>query len=192
MKRIFLSGVATSGKDEFALQAIEFFKSKGLKAKRFALADNLKLDMSPFLYDSFGIDIFNCSKEDKEIVRPLLVAFGCAKRKTSQGKYWINFIENDLRHEEIYGDSDIAIITDIRFAEYEEDEALWASETGTLIHITRIENGAEIQPANEEERRNDPRLSKFASIFIKIETMQKDRLYTYIHSFLDRHKQIWE
>lgn len=193
MKRIFLAGIATCGKDEFAKQAIKFFASKDLKAKRFALADNLKHEINPFIYENFGVDIFNCAPAEKEIVRPIMVAYGCAKRKISNGRYWLDFVENELQYEEENTDTDIAIITDVRFAEYEYDEAFWACQTGNLIHITRILPSGEIlQPANEVERVNDPKVYTFAKYTSIIPTMEPDELYTHVSGILENYKEIWQ
>ncbi len=194
MKRIFLSGVATAGKDEFAKQAIKFFASKNLKAKRFALADQLKNEINPFVYENFGIDILNCTPEEKKIVRPIMVAYGCAKRKITGGRYWIEHLENELEYEESKGKVDIAIITDIRFAEYgENDEAFWASKYGTLIHITRLdEKGDPIPPVNDEERKNDPKVFEFAKYQTIIPTMSKDELYVHVSGILESYPEIWQ
>ncbi len=193
MKRIFVSGVARSGKNEFAKQATKFFNLKGLKCKEFALANQLKHEIDSLAYYNFGIDIFDCTPEEKEIIRPIMVAYGCAKRKVSKGKYWVNFVENQLQYEEENTDTDIAIITDIRFAEYEDDEAFWACQTGNLIHITRILPSGEIlQPANEEERVNDPKVYPFAKYTSIIPTMEPDELYTHVSGILEYYKEIWQ
>lgn len=193
MKRLYISGVATSGKNEFAKQAAKFFHSKGLKSKEFALANQLKHEINPFIYENFGIDLFNCTPEEKEIVRPIMVAYGCAKRKITKGRYWVDFIENELQYEEHNTDTDIAIITDVRFSEYEHDEANWACQTGNLIHITRLlPDGSTLQPANEEERVNDPKVYEFAKYTTVIPTMEKDELYEHVAGILEGYKEIWQ
>lgn len=193
MKKISLSGCARAGKDEFAKQAIRFFESKGLKAKRFALADQLKREVGPFVYENFEIDIFNCTPAEKEIIRPIMVAYGCAKRKITSGRYWIEYLEDQLEYEESKGEADIAIITDVRFDEYgENDEAFWASKYGALIHITRLdEKGDPIPPANDEERKNDSKVFEFARYQTIIPTMSKDELYVHVSGILESYPEIW-
>lgn len=194
MKRIYLSGTAKTGKDEFAKQAIKFFEKQGVRAKRFALADQLKLDIGEFVYDKFNIDIFNCTPEEKELVRPLMVAYGCAKRKISLGKYWVDFLENEISSYD--GKIDIAIITDIRFCEYEDDEAIWATRTGKLIHLQRTDKyGDLILPANEEEERNDPKVRALASQYgmtILIPTMEPWEIEYHVGKILEESPELWK
>lgn len=193
MKRVFISGVATSGKNEFAKQAAKFFHSKGLRSKEFALANQLKHEINPFIYENFGIDLFNCTPEEKEIARPIMVAYGCAKRKITKGRYWVDFIENELQYEESNTDTNIAIITDVRFAEYENDEAFWACQTGNLIHISRLlPDGSPLQPANAEEGINDPKVYEFAKYTTVIPTMSKDELYVHVAGILENFPEIWQ
>lgn len=194
MKRVYISGVGTVGKDEFAKQAIKFFEKRGIRARRFALADQLKFDIGEFVYDKFGIDIFNCSPEEKELIRPLMVAYGCAKRKISHGKHWVNFLENEISS---YEDKiDVAIITDIRFYEYEDDEAIWATRTGKLIHLQRTDKyGDLILPANEEEERNDPKVRALATQYgmtVLIPTMESWELEYHVSKILEERPELWQ
>jgi len=189
MKVIGLTGVARSGKDTFCKTLIDLFKEKDICAKRFAIADALKDDINPFLISKFGIDVFNCSAEQKEFIRPMMVAYGKCKRKETEGKYWTSILENKIKND----NCDIAIITDVRYCEFEKDEAHWIKNvmSGKLIHISRVDkieiwepcickkiNGDTvksfgendirelhyrkdyIQPANEDEEINDPRMIK--------------------------------
>jgi hypothetical protein len=113
IKIIGITGFCRSGKDTvFSLLNQQYPK----QFKRYAFADNLKYDMMDFIDDQFNIDIFKCSAEDKELIRPLLISFGCAKRKVDIN-YWVksvdrdigNFISNNLT-------KDITpVITDFRF-----------------------------------------------------------------------------
>jgi ribosome-binding ATPase YchF (GTP1/OBG family) len=154
---IGITGVATSGKDTLFNFLHKKFKEKGIKSKRYALADILKKKIKPFIEEEFNIDINNLSPKEKESIRPILVIYGKIKRERSNGRYWI-----DLLDENIDKNTSIPIVTDIRYAEYEKDELHWLikENKGFLIHISRVLNGKIIPPANDEEARNDIFLSE--------------------------------
>jgi hypothetical protein len=166
MRIIGLSAVARAGKDSVCTILNREFAKLGYHSQRFALADELKNDMYDFIYDNFGIDIWNCTDEQKVLVRPLMVAYGGAKRKQSKGKYWTDL----LYSENLKGLSkdDIAIIPDIRYAEYVDDEVDWVKNLGGLVvHITRMVNGSPLPPPNEDEKINDPKVKARADIHLE-------------------------
>jgi hypothetical protein len=169
MRVIGLSGVATSGKDLMCSLLVEAFEKQGKKAKRFALADELKLKLNDLLKKEFSIDIFSCSKEEKELVRPLLVSFGKIARERTQGKFWTDLLERKIKESESI---DYAIVTDVRYDEFEEDEVSWVIEkmNGVLVHISRLENGIRVTPPNEDEARNDPRIEGKANFKVVWDT----------------------
>jgi hypothetical protein len=173
MKLIAIAGVARSGKDTLCQMLIDEFASRGLKAKRFALADELKKELYPFIMENFGVDVYTMDGEIKEIIRPILVAHGGARRKLSKGKYWTGKMDEKLAKE----DCDVAIITDCRYTDYgDEDEIGWVkNKGGILIHIQRLLDGGGIQPApNEDERRNDPLLLAEANIRLLFGSLTND------------------
>jgi len=153
---IGITGVATSGKDTLFNFLHKKFKEKGIQCKRYALADLLKKKIKPFIKEEFNIDINNLSAKEKESIRPVLVIYGKIKREQSNGRYWI-----DLLDENIDKNTSIPIVTDIRYAEYEKDELHWLinENKGFLVHISRVLNGKIISPANNEEAKNDAILS---------------------------------
>jgi hypothetical protein len=81
MKLIGISGVARSGKDLFTTVAQEVLKQHGLKTERFALAYELKSDLKDLIHAKTGIDVFTENTEEKNIIRPLLVAYGDVMRQ---------------------------------------------------------------------------------------------------------------
>jgi hypothetical protein len=168
MKIVGLSGVARSGKDTFCNLLIEEGLKLGFNGKRFALADKLKDKIAPFLISEFGIDPRTATGQDKELIRPLLVEFGRAKRIQTNGRFWTNLLEKEIFE---HSDLDFAVVTDIRYCEYEFDEVQWIRSTGgNLLHISRKENGNFIQPPNDDERRNDPILQEFSDLTVVWET----------------------
>lgn len=166
---IGITGLATSGKDTLCRFLIENFEKVGICAKRFALADELKLKIRDFLIENFGIDILTANPEEKELVRPLLVAFGKAHRQKSEGTFWTSILEDKIRQEK----ADVSIITDIRYDEYDKDESWWLREHlgGPLVHVSRVlKYGNTLSAPNEDEARNDPKLFEKAAYRIKWET----------------------
>ena len=158
---IGLAGVAGSGKDTF----YSILSSK-IKAKRFSLADKLKEEVKPWCWKHYGIDPLNCHRHEKELIRDFLVFHAKHMRQKTNGRHWIDKINNDIKNSE----EKYKIITDIRYDDYEADEVSWLKDElkGILIHISMIdENGEPIPPANSEEARNNPKLIEKADFRVK-------------------------
>ena len=156
---IGITGVAKSGKDTLYKLLEKKFKEKNLNSRRFALADALKEDIREFIYLKFSISLDKITPEQKELIRPILVAYGKIKRNLSKGRYWISLLDREIKkNEELF----LPIITDIRYAEFEADELEWLikENKGLLIHVSRVENGKIVQPANSEEEINNEILFK--------------------------------
>ena len=168
---IGLSGLAGSGKDLFC----EVLCDKRPEFKRKSLADKLKLDLRQRILDEEGIDVLDCSREEKDKVRSRLVEYAKGKRESTDGRYWINQLFTEVNAEE----SPICI-TDIRYDDYNHDEAHWLMEEldGVLIHIERYNTARDsrrfIEAPNEEERRNDPRLKRKAMYNIQWPSFEGD------------------
>lgn len=176
---IGISGVARSGKDTLANGFVEIFKKCGIKAKRHALADELKKEVKSFLLKNIGIDSFTQNDHDKKIIRPFLVSYGTHLRRELNPNCWIEKLTENLK------DDSLAIISDIRY----ENEAQWIlDQGGFLIHITRLNGQETIPPANEEERLNDPILQKKASLCFTWDTINestKEFLTDYCFAFFE-------
>jgi hypothetical protein len=152
---IGISGVARSGKDTLANNFVTIFEALGIKAKRYAFADELKREVNSFLKEKTGLDSFTQNDDEKKIIRPFLVAYGTNIRRALNINCWIDTLKEFISKDEI------AIISDVRY----ENEADWIQENGFLIHIARVsKDGNFIQPANAEEAENDPILQKKANL----------------------------
>lgn len=169
---ITLMGVAGSGKDTLCQLLIKKFNEKGIAAQRLALADALKTEISPLLEKEFSIDAFTGDPQEKDIIRPLLVAYGYAKRRVSKGKYFTDILQTKL------DPNTVSIVTDIRYAEFDDDELHWAKRNnGVLVHIKKI-IGYDLNtpifqaPPNEHEKENDPKLQAAANY--KVEWLSKE------------------
>ena len=158
---IGIAGVAGSGKDTFGKIIGNVFENSGGKVNYLSFAAKRKAEVSEISKKLYDIDPINCTREEKNLIRPLLLAHGAIMREKTQGQYWINSIKN------LIIENNINIITDVRFCEYECDEVDWIqSNGGIVVHITRFfeENGQRIyiMPDNEYEKRNDKTLKNKA------------------------------
>ena len=178
---IGLSGVAGAGKDLF----YELL-SQQINVKRYSLADNLKRDVADFTLNKYKIHALNCSREEKETIRPFLVFHGSVMRQQTNGRYWTEMLQKQIEEENPDSRYQIShiCITDIRYDDYKNDEVSWLKNEmkGKLIHISqyRIEEYQSkkewpkkrlgrvfTKPANEEEKRNDPKLKETADFCIE-------------------------
>lgn len=139
MTIIGISGYARSGKDLFTSVAQKVLKEHGFKSEKFALAYELKNDLKSLIKDKTGIDVFTEKTEEKNIIRPLLVAYGDVMRKTSEGTYWTNKVAQRM----VKSKADVVFITDIRYDVYPDDECNWLQHKmdGKLVHITKFKQG---------------------------------------------------
>ena len=189
-KMIGLTGVARSGKDTFYSILKKYLQEKGIKSQRLAFADALKNELHEFTKDKFKIDLFDCTPEDKEIVRPLMVAYGKCRRSQTEGKYWTSTIEPKVNA--LIASNQIPILTDVRYIEYKDDEYSWLkSRNGILIHISRkLNDGSLVLPANVEERSNDNKLKAVADYSVCWETCQD---VNFLYELMQKHlKNIYE
>jgi hypothetical protein len=162
-----LTGVAGCGKDTFFKIFSDLLSKRGIKTKRYSLADALKREVSEWTKEHYGIDAANCSREEKEIIRSFLVFHGSQKRLRTEGRHWINTLDNVIKSDKLSDDT-IIVITDIRYDDYPKDEAYWLQEEigGVLVHVSLYEMIPRLntnfkkykEPANPEEERNDPKL----------------------------------
>ena len=187
---IGLTGVARSGKDTFYSILNRYLKDRGLNSERIALADNLKKELSDFVDKKFKINLEKCDGQDKELIRPLMVAYGKCRRIQTEGKYWTSLVDQKIK--DLKKSNIIPIITDIRYIEYKEDEYAWLkNHNGILIHISRkLDDGSLIPPANIEEKANDNKLKAVADYSICWETCQD---VNFLYELMQKHlKNIFE
>ena len=181
---IGICGVARSGKDTACKFLIDELSKLGYTAKKYALADELKNDLEPFIREKFDINIHTCEGEEKSILRPLMVSYGNVFRELSKGQHWTSILEKKVKKDK---QIDIPIITDIRYDEYEKDEVWWLKNKlkGVMVHVSRyqispIKNLKEyILPPNENEAKNDPKLKQRSEMIIDWDTFcsSQEELY---------------
>jgi hypothetical protein len=183
MSLIGLSGVAGSGKDLFCEYLIKELSLYNVIGKRYALADKLKEETNQWLKSQYGIDIFTCDRDKKNLVRPFLVFHGRMRRIESKGTHWTSYLRGQILGEK----PPVAIVTDIRYDEYEKDEVTWIKEMGgALIHITAYREEANprfgitkafVSPPNVDEEKNDPRVKALADLRIEWKIVDNESPY---------------
>lgn len=191
MKVIGISAhAARSGKDTFAKCLQIVLTEKGKKVAIRSLATPLKEKINPFFLEEFGIDIFTCSNQDKEFVRPLLVAYGKARRLQTNGKFWTGLMDieiNKLRKEEY----DYVIVPDIRYCEYDGDEGEWVKKDGGILFYISLVlgDGERLPPPNEDEERNSPLLEGMANFKISWPEMSFDECLKFVRKKFDFYRE---
>ena len=170
MKNIIgLGGIAQSGKDFFFTNLKKTTKRNVI---RFAIADELKKELFSLIKNTYNVDIFNCSAEDKEKIRPMLLSHGKIRRNESKGRHWINKISEKVK-DAAKDEENIVVITDIRYDEFAEDEVDWVKKelNGFFVHISKYTEDKGVKlfglPPNEDEAINNPKLIEKADYLIQ-------------------------
>lgn len=192
-KVIGLSGVARAGKDTFAAILIKQLELKGKRVRRVALADPLKQFCDEFCRKNLGISAFTQVNEEKLLIRPMLVWFGDAKRKQTNGRFWIEQADKAIWDAGLWDEHrapyDYVVVTDVRYDHYEKDEAHWIKHErdGLLIHVSQFSwlrpmtnkvseaplTRMFVPPANDHEMLNDPKVAKKADVRVEWENVGK-------------------
>ena len=173
-----ISGVARSGKNLLCELLMQNLYLEGYTSKPFALAADLKNDCDEFLYKKCDLNVWTDLTEDKTQFREFLVWYGDLKRKQTNGRYWIDKLDRRISTYE----GDVAIVTDVRYDQYDKDEVHWIKEEkqGLLIHLKRFKRDDTnfvqyTKPANDHESLNDRSLYEKADINITWETVKDPR-----------------
>ena len=96
-KNIGISGVAGSGKNTLAELIGLFLTRMGLPVEERALAHNLKSEVRSACKELYSIDPLTCSRDDKDLIRPIL---GCSwgnKKKIFIRKTLDRFVRKRFR-----------------------------------------------------------------------------------------------
>jgi hypothetical protein len=153
---------------------------------RLAFADALKSDLEDISFKMFGKSISGLTQNEKEILRPVMIEFGCAFRKIDP-LHWVKAVHKQI--DEIspfhYTNARIPIITDGRFSNeisYFKDIYF---EKCVFVEINRI--GA--PEPTDEEKRNIPLLKKYVDYSLTWPTSIDNfaALEPYIHQFYNKY-----
>jgi hypothetical protein len=157
---IGISGAARSGKDTFFYLLNEKMKKMNFSCNRSAFADNIKQELKDVILNNFGIDVFNPSEKEKNLIRPLLVAYGTDLGRALDENIWIKRILPKIKKEQKQQDV-ISVITDIRYPN-EQNFLRNTFNNFQSVHIERFN----CPPANKEEKTNNPKLRKNSDYII--------------------------
>ena len=174
-----IGGYSRVGKDTFLEISRKILLRNGYEPIKVSFAEELKRDIDPFLIDKYNISAWTTNEADKIIIRPLLVAHGCCKRDQSNGRYWIDKVDEMIHnisctYLENSRDRIVFLIADLRFG----NEADWLKKMrGNVIHLRQytIMEGFKIynEAANEVEILNDPSVKDIADQIIEWENKGK-------------------
>jgi hypothetical protein len=185
---IGISGYARSGKDTFGESLQRKLIEYGIKAKTYALATQLKIDIDFLTKGDFGISSFTKDDEEKKIIRHLLVGYGESWRKANPD-HWIEILDSNLESKIL------PIITDIRY----ENEANYILENqGFLLNLKRVlPDGTLIKAANKEEEENYPLVQAKNSFDLVWQTIEDqktidDLVESFIISALEDRLELWK
>ena len=185
---IGISGYARSGKDTFGEALVRLLKTYGIKAKTYALATQLKEDITFLTESDFNISAFTKDNEEKKIIRPLLVGYGESWRKADPD-HWIKILDSNFEPRTL------PIVTDIRY----ENEADYILENqGFLLNINRVlSDGSFINAANEEEKLNGPKVKQKSSFDLCWGTISEQKFIdevveAFIISILGDKIELWK
>lgn len=196
-----LCSYATAGKDYFFSLLQE--KLGEDKVFRFSFAKSLKEELYPIVKDKFNLDVFNCSIEEKKIIRPLFVSWAAIHRFQTNGKYYINKLSEQLTKELITGkyQNKIICFTDLRFYEWPYDEVHWIKDLyGKIVHIDKYivkkdeySSGYSnvkvfIEPPNKEEEVNCKKIKEIADYKIEWPHGDKEFAGKEIDKFIEYYK----
>jgi hypothetical protein len=161
---IGISGIARAGKDSLAKELKNLIeKDYDVEVKIIHLADRLKSDLDKLISCNFNFDVFTENNDEKELMRPILVAYGEAMKQKWGKEVWLKKLENEmvkwdkLRKEEKLK-KNFYIIADVRF-DFEVDY-LFEKFKAESIHISKVDNPYR----NEIEKLNDPLVKEKCNI----------------------------
>jgi hypothetical protein len=132
-----VGGYARAGKDTFVKVARKILTENGYSSEKLAFADALKNEIGPFIKEFYGIDVWTDDTVEKTIIRPLLVAHGCQKRLQTDGKYWVDKVNEQIEKISSIRDmkKHIIFISDCRFP----NEVDWTHDRwgGWFVHLKK-------------------------------------------------------
>lgn len=148
---IGIAGFSRSGKDTLAKNIKLLLEKEGNKVGLFSFAKALKTDINSFCVEKFNISAFCEESELKSKIRPILIAYGNCQRNVTSGGYWIERLKPEI---EVFFNSggDYALVTDLRFKEFEHDEYDFFRnfDRNLIITVSLFDGNGRLNPAAHE------------------------------------------
>ncbi len=167
---VAITGNARTGKDSLGAYFVKRLADLGIKAQTFSFAYELKMDLNEALFANLGISAFTENAKEKEIIRPILIAYGMAARQINP-RFWIEKLKKHVRNSP----TQVVIVTDVRFP----NELTWAHHNRAIsINLERHkEGGLKYPPIGSCEEENQEFLAKYSSLrFATIDGTPEDLL----------------
>lgn len=165
---ILISAAKQQGKDTFFNILNRLYPNK---FRGYAYADKLKLDISHFIEKEFGIDVIHAVGQEKELVRPLLIAFGEVWREIDE-RHWIKETDDQILIDRRNEFAFTAVTKDNRYI----DEILYFKEKYpdecVVLNIKRL-GGPD---ATAEEKKSLPLIEPHIDYRIEWPTVGDDKL----------------
>jgi hypothetical protein len=140
-----IAGTRNSGKDTL----FEHLKRLDYRFQHYAFASALKADLRPLIQSQFKIDPMTAVGKDKELIRPILVAYGCTWRELDID-HWAKRVADDIKQNQFYNPQNlIAAICDFRF---ESEVALFRERFGPAFRLVNLTRADAPAPTDEEKK----------------------------------------
>lgn len=174
---IGLGSRARIGKDFAAAELRKHYGEENVL--RIAFADALKGDVQPLLMRAVGINPHTAAGPDKELIRPILVAYGEMMRKVNHN-YWVaRAIDLVEKTEQANHPWPIVVYTDCR---YPNEVDSIKKMGGIYIEI----DAPAIPPANESEAKNSPLCRAMADYVVLNDIQHKNGKFVPDKKFIPR------
>ena len=140
-----IAGTRNSGKDTL----FSHLKAIDPRFQHYAFASALKADLRQLIQSQFGIDPLTAAGADKELIRPILVSYGCTWReididhwtKVVAGQIWDNHKHNPQPQ--------ISCVCDFRFVSEAE---LFRAQFGGSFKLVNLTRHGAPEPTDEEKK----------------------------------------
>jgi|TARA_B100001093_G_scaffold197398_1_gene189733 hypothetical protein len=174
---VAFTGFARSGKDSFCFEfqrQVEDF-SPNLTVSILSFADRIRQEVGAFVQEEFGISAWTEEDSEKEIIRHFLRGYGMSKR-TKDNLYFVKKLQKRIDAlDNLYSSLNVVLISDLRFAQFDQDELSWfhSKRKNLHIHICRYKKDSDgklqkIKAPNEDEAANEEKLEDAADLVINL------------------------
>lgn len=171
LKYIAIGSIARVGKDLLANAIAYHLRLLNKNVEIVSLSSPIKLACASFIRESFHLDVYTNDTIEKNIFRPILLAYGAYKRQITNGRFFCEqfdknitqIIENNYKNKNL----DYVICPDLRYAEYENNDevSFFKSKKALIINLHRYDKlGNAIPAANSDEQINCVKIGEAANL----------------------------
>jgi hypothetical protein len=181
IKVIGLAGNRQVGKDSFFAAMNELRPGK---FRRYAFADALKDDLDGLAKNMFGKRAKELNAKEKEIMRPIFIAFGCSWREIDP-LHWVKIVDRQIEWDRsmldgINAEARIACSLDHRFTNEIKYFKEKYGDSFVCIGLSRDD----APPPTDEEKKNWPEVEKLVDIRLNWPTLDEKARMGYVNEIL--------